>query len=126
MNEKQKILIVDDSQVVRLYMRNILEGAGYPVDEAGNGVEGLERIVSSSYALILVDINMAKMDGYEFVRTLRGRPHHVEVPVAMISSERADSDRRHAYEAGANLYLVKPIKPDALLKLVRFATGSHR
>jgi len=118
MTSTHKILIVDDSDVVRLYVKRLLEKQGFVVHEARNGVEGVELALRESYELALVDINMAKMDGYEFVRTLRAEPNELDTPIIMVSSEHGEKDRQAAYQAGANFYLVKPVKPDELMSLI--------
>jgi len=117
------ILIVDDAATVRLYHRNILEGAGYAVDEAINGVEALERALAKPYDLYLVDVNMPKLDGYSFIRELRAYAEIAQSPAVMISTEAKASDEAKAYAAGANLYLIKPIRPDMLLGHVRVLLG---
>lgn len=121
-----RILIIDDSDVVRLYTKRILENLKFEVREARNGVEGLELVLSERFDVALVDVNMAKMDGYEFVRALRSEPNCSSLPVIMISSEREEKDRREAYRSGANFYLVKPLKADELHTLVRLALGQPR
>jgi len=118
----KRILVVDDAATVRLYHRQILEQAGWLVDEAVNGVEAIEKALVSTYDLYLVDVNMPKLDGYAFLRELRSQPV-VQAPAIMASTEAADSDRLKAYEAGANLYLVKPTRPEQLLLHVRALLG---
>jgi len=118
-----RILIVDDAATVRLYHRGILESAGYTVDEAVNGIEALERALTTAYQLYLVDVNMPKMDGYAFLRELRGRAEIDQPPAVMISTEAESTDRNKAYEAGANFYMVKPTRPDTLISHVRLLLG---
>ena len=118
-----RILIVDDAATVRRYHRTILEGAGYLVEEAVNGVEALESALKQPFALYLVDVNMPKLDGYGFLRQLRGREELSQAPALMVSTEAADDDRTRAYAAGANLYLVKPVKPEELLLNCRLLLG---
>ncbi|WP_025323808.1 response regulator [Deferrisoma camini] len=110
----RRALIVDDAVTVRMYHRQILEGAGFEVDEAENGVEALEKALVTSYDLLLVDVNMPKMDGYTFLKEVRGTPELRAVPAIMISTEAERRDKEQAYRAGANLYLVKPVRPEAL------------
>jgi len=110
----KRILIVDDAATVRMYHRSILEGAGFVVEEAINGIEAIEKALTSSFDLYLVDVNMPKLDGYGFLRELRRQNIH-QSPAVMISTEAEGRDRVHAYEAGANLYLIKPVKPLELL-----------
>lgn len=118
----KRILIVDDAATVRMYHRSILEAAGYEVDEAINGVEALERALNSPFHLFLVDVNMPKLDGYGFLRELRGRDL-MQVPAIMISTEAEASDRQEAYAAGANLYMIKPTRPAELLMNVDLLIG---
>jgi two-component system, chemotaxis family, chemotaxis protein CheY len=118
-----RVLIVDDATTVRMFYRDVLEGAGFAVDEAVNGFEALERTAETSYDLLVVDINMPKMDGYTFLRRLRRQPDPIAVPAIMISTESKDEDRSRAFSAGANLYLVKPVKPDVLANHARLMTG---
>ena len=117
------ILIVDDAATIRMYHRAILEQAGYAVDEAINGVEALEKAFDKSYDLFLVDVNMPKLDGYAFLRELRGCDVIVQVPAIMVSTEAKSSDQIKAFEAGANLYLIKPVRPEILLSHVRLLLG---
>jgi two-component system chemotaxis response regulator CheY len=120
------ILIVDDAATVRMYHRGILEAAGYAVDEAVNGIEALEKAFGTPYDLYLVDVNMPKLDGYSFMRELRGHGELPQAPAIMISTEAKASDETRAYEAGANLYLIKPIRPENLLGHVRLLLGEAR
>lgn len=117
------ILIVDDAATVRMYHRSILESAGYTVDEAVNGIEALEKALGTSYDLYLVDVNMPKLDGYSFIRELRSRADIAQVPAIMVSTEAKASDQIKAYQAGANLYLIKPTRPEILLGHVHLLLG---
>lgn len=118
----KRILIVDDAATVRLYHRNILESAGYAVDEALNGIEALEKALQNSFDLYIVDVNMPKLDGYGFLRQLRCEDIP-QTPAIMVSTEAASNDQTMAYRAGANIYLVKPVKPTQLLTYVRLLLG---
>jgi two-component system, chemotaxis family, chemotaxis protein CheY len=111
----KRILIVDDAATVRMYYRLILEEAGYLVVEAVNGIEAMEKALRDTFDLYIVDVNMPKQDGYGFLRDLRGREELRQVPALMVSTEAASNDKKRAYVAGANLYLVKPVKPEELL-----------
>jgi two-component system chemotaxis response regulator CheY len=118
----KRILIIDDAATVRLYHRNILESAGYFVEEAINGVEGLEKAFQSTFDLYIVDINMPKLDGYGFLRELRTQ-EIPQVPAIMISTEADADDQFNAYLSGANAYMVKPSKSEELLVHVRLLVG---
>ena len=118
----KRILIIDDAATVRMYHRNILESAGYVVEEAMNGIEALEKALPEPFDLYVVDINMPKLDGYGFLRQLRGEDIP-QAPAIMVSTETAAHDQSAAYRAGANSYLVKPVKPVQLLTYVRLLLG---
>lgn len=118
----KRILIVDDAATVRLYHRNILETAGYAVEEAINGIEAMEKALQTPFDLYVVDVNMPKLDGYGFLKELRSQDI-VQAPAVMVSTEAEAVDKLRAYEAGANLYLIKPVKPQGLLAYVRLLLG---
>ena len=119
----KRILIVDDAATVRMYHRAILESAGYAVDEAVNGIEALEKALTHAYDLYLVDVNMPNMDGYAFLRELRGHTDLGQAPAVMISTEAELVDQTKAYEAGANFYMLKPTRPESLTGHVRVLLG---
>jgi two-component system chemotaxis response regulator CheY len=118
----KRILVVDDAATVRLYHLSILQEAGYGVDQAVNGLEALEKALQTPYDLYLVDVNMPKLDGYGFLREMRLQDMP-QVPAIMVSTEASGNDRVKAYAAGANLYIVKPTKPDHLLASVALLLG---
>ncbi|MER2623834.1 MAG: response regulator [Accumulibacter sp.] len=118
----KRILIVDDAATVRLFHRQILEAAAYAVDEAVNGIEALEKALQSPFDLYVVDVNMPKLDGYGFLRELRGRDIP-QAPAIMVSTEAAADDQKLAYASGANAYLIKPSNPAQLLLHVRLLIG---
>jgi two-component system chemotaxis response regulator CheY len=118
----KRILIVDDAATVRMYHRQILESTGYAVEEAMNGIEALEKALQAPFDLYIVDVNMPKLDGYGFLRQLRGEDIP-QAPAIMVSTEAAANDQTVAYRAGANGYLVKPVKPVQLLTHVRLLLG---
>ncbi len=116
------ILVVDDAATVRMYHRQILQQAGFAVEEAINGVEALEKALVSPFDLYLVDINMPKLDGYDFLKELRSRDIR-QSPAIMISTEAEQHDKERAFAAGANFYMLKPIKPAELLKYCSLLLG---
>jgi two-component system chemotaxis response regulator CheY len=118
----KRILIVDDAATVRMYHRQILETAGYAVAEAMNGIEALEKSLQQPFDLYVVDINMPKLDGYGFLRELRSQDIY-QAPAIMVSTESKTDDRRQAFVAGANAYLLKPVKPEQLLIHVKLLIG---
>lgn len=121
----KRILIVDDAATVRMYHRQILEAAGYKVDEAVNGIEALEKSLQQPFDLYVVDINMPKLDGYGFLRELRAQDIY-QAPAIMVSTEAKPNDHQQAFAAGANTYLVKPVKPEQLLIHAKLLIGETR
>lgn len=121
----RRVLVVDDSLTARTYCTKVLGGAGFVVDEAANGYEALEKCFSTSYDLLIVDVNMPKMSGYELVRQLRRENITANAPIVMISTEAEDADRLEGYRSGANLFLVKPVGPEALIILARAFVEGH-
>ncbi|GGB28263.1 response regulator [Sphingomonas metalli] len=122
-NNGKRVLVVDDGMTTRLYYREVLEGAGFAVEEAVNGVEGLERALMGEFDLLIVDVNMPKMDGYEMITQVRIDPALHEIPVITISTEAGGQDADRAYRAGANLYMVKPADPVQLTETAQMLTG---
>lgn len=124
------ILVVDDAATVRMYHRKILGDAGWQTDEAINGLEALEKVLNRTgqtpFDLLVVDINMPKMDGYTFVRELRKHAQAPQVPVMMVSTEAQTHDSQAAFEAGANVYLVKPAKPQELVLTAALLLGDRK
>lgn len=121
----KRVLIIDDANLVRLYYRDALERVGYAVDEAINGLEALEKLMIAPADLLIVDINMPKMDGLTFLRTLRREPPPLgAIPALVISTEAGPHDAEAARAAGANLYLVKPIAQDTLTQYAEMLCGS--
>ncbi|MDQ8204707.1 response regulator [Pelagicoccus sp. SDUM812003] len=114
-----KVLVVDDSLTARNYHRSILQSAGFTVGTAEDGAQGLELLFKTPYDVILTDINMIGMNGYDFIRRVRAEEEYQEIPIAIISTEKEDEDMRLGYEAGANVYITKPCNPMTLLENVK-------
>jgi two-component system, chemotaxis family, chemotaxis protein CheY len=122
--EPKRVLIVDDARLVRSFYRSILEKHGYEVDEALNGLEALEKLLLGSFDLLVVDINMPKMDGLTFLRAVRtGEAPMCGTPALMTSTEAKPQDKEEGRLAGANFYLVKPITESALIQHVDLLAG---
>ncbi len=121
----KSILIVDDAATIRMYYRSVLVPAGFCIDEAINGIEGLEKALAKPYDMYIVDVNMPQMDGCSFLKELRSQAIP-QAPALMISTEAELVDRHHGYQVGANSYLVKPVKPTQLLQYVRCMVGEEQ
>lgn len=117
------ILVVDDSLTVRKITSRLLAREGYQVDVAKDGVDALEQLIESIPDVILSDIEMPRMDGFDLVRNIRADERLTKVPIIMITSRTADKHRKYAMEIGANHYLGKPYNEDELLELIAGYTG---
>ncbi|MBH23738.1 MAG: two-component system response regulator [Myxococcales bacterium] len=109
-----RILIVDDSPMVRRFYRASMEGDDLVFEEAANGLEALEKSLRRPFDLLLVDINMPLMDGFCFMREVRQREELCHTPAIIISTEAEQQDVEGAFQAGANFYLTKPMRPEVL------------
>lgn len=112
------VMVVDDSLTVRKITSRLLSREGYEVILAKDGVDALEQLIEITPDVILSDIEMPRMDGFDFVRNLRGDERLRSLPVIMITSRTADKHRNYAFEIGANHYLGKPYDEDELLGLI--------
>ena len=121
---QKRVLVVEDAALVRLYYRQSLEAAGYHVDEALNGLEALEKLLTQSADLLVVDINMPQMDGITFINALRAQDLPLAATPALVTStESASQDRTTARAAGANFYLTKPVKSQTLVEAANLMCG---
>ena len=106
-NRKKLILIVEDSLLVREMEKNVLESAGYNVHLATNGIEGLDMVASNKYDLILSDIEMPEMDGFEMIENIKKNPEHQNIPIVILSTKDSDEDKIRGVKIGADAYLNK-------------------
>jgi two-component system chemotaxis sensor kinase CheA len=109
------ILVVDDSEMTRDMVVSSLRARGFRVAEAVNGADALRRAEMERPDLILTDLEMPLVNGFELLRSLRALPHMAELPVVVLSTRGADEDKRKAAELGANAYLVKTAFKEAEL-----------
>ena len=119
-----KILVCDDERhIVRLIQVN-LERQGYTVVTAYDGKEGLEKIRAEKPNLVVLDVMMPYMDGFEVLKTLRREPETENLPVIMLTAKAQDKDVFEGYHYGADMYLTKPFNPMELVAFVkRIAAG---
>jgi two-component system, chemotaxis family, chemotaxis protein CheY len=124
---RKRVLVIDDAVLVRTYYRAALEEHGFVVEEALNGLEGLEKLLLQPFDLAIVDVNMPQMDGITFLRALRSNELPVSgIPVLVISTEAGTQDMEAARRAGANYYIVKPIKRETLAEYAAIFCGAPR
>ena len=108
-----RILVVDDEKNTRLYMQTVLEQAGYTVLTADNGVTALEVLDKEHVDLVVLDIMMPQMDGYEFTQTVRESQNLL--PILMVSAKQLPVDKHRGFEVGTDDYITKPIDEEEML-----------
>jgi two-component system, chemotaxis family, chemotaxis protein CheY len=124
MDNPKTILVVDDASLVRLFYRTALEEAGFHVAEALNGLEALEKLLTTPVDMLIVDVNMPQMDGFTFLDILRQKELPLAaIPALITSTESRQADFAAARAAGANYYLVKPIDPQTLVEFAAMLCG---
>jgi two-component system chemotaxis response regulator CheY len=113
----RKILVVDDSPTLVKFVSYSLKSSGYEVVGACDGMDALEKVsnIESDIDLVITDLNMPNIDGYELIATLRQNDKFAEVPIIILSSEEGDEDKLKGEKVGATSYLVKPFKSSVLL-----------
>jgi chemosensory pili system protein ChpA (sensor histidine kinase/response regulator) len=112
-------MVVDDSLSVRRVLTRTLERDGWQVIGAKDGVEALEMLAWANPRVMVLDIEMPRMDGYELTSLIRNHPDHHDLPIAMLTSRAGDKHRRKAEGLGVSAYLVKPFEEGELLRTVR-------
>jgi chemosensory pili system protein ChpA (sensor histidine kinase/response regulator) len=117
------VLVVDDSLTVRRVTERMLLREGYRVMLAKDGIDAMERLMHEKPAIVLSDIEMPRMDGFDLVRNLRADPELHDLPVIMITSRIAQKHREHAAQLGVNHYLGKPYSEEDLLALIAQCIG---
>lgn len=113
---EQKILLIDDSLSIRKFVGRMLETAGYDVETAVDGEEGLRKASAKSYRLILTDLEMPKLNGYEVIQALRSRPQTQQTPIIVMTTRAGDKHRQMALNIGASSYIAKPVEERALIQ----------
>lgn len=112
----KKVLVIDDSAVFRKVVALNLKNAGYEVGEAGDGIEGYQKITTEKYDIVVCDVNMPNMDGLAFVEKVRATESVRYIPIIMLTTESQEEKKLKGLEIGAKAWLVKPFQPAQLLK----------
>src|SRR5437773_722894 len=116
MSARAKILVVDDDEDIRVLLKELLSRAGYDVDEAVNGRAALRRLYESPPALVLLDISMPELDGYQTLERIRDLS---DVPVIMLTARTQELEKVRGLGAGADDYVAKPFGRQELLARVQ-------
>jgi|TARA_R100000049_G_C1955744_1_gene110082 two-component system chemotaxis response regulator CheY len=115
----KRILTVDDSASMRMLLKASLTKQGFAIETADDGEHGLARMCELSPDLLITDINMPKMDGFELIEAVRGMPEFRGTPILVLSTEFSDDKKARARSAGATGWITKPFDPDKLGAAIR-------
>ncbi|EMN7318572.1 response regulator [Vibrio vulnificus] len=114
-----KILAVDDSVSIRQMVSHTLKDAGYDVETANDGSDALQKSKTTKFDVVISDVNMPNMGGFELVRAMRAIPQYKFIPILMLTTETSPEKKMEGKSAGATGWLVKPFNPDILLKTLK-------
>ena len=115
----KRILVVEDQEDNRRIVRDLLLASGYQLIEAMTGEEGLKMATTEKPDLILMDIQLPGMDGYEVTRRIKANPELNPIPIIVVTSYALSGDDKKAFDAGCNGYVTKPFSPRVLLAKIR-------
>ena len=122
----QSILIVDDESYIVTSLSYVMKNAGFEVDSAGDGEEALEKVKSKAPDLVILDIMMPKLDGFEVCKQIRANPDWNSVRIIMLTAKGRDSEREKGLELGADDYLTKPFSTRDILQRAKDVLAAAR
>jgi two-component system alkaline phosphatase synthesis response regulator PhoP/two-component system response regulator VicR len=114
----KRILVVDDEKALVRIIQINLERNGYEVVTANDGLQALEKVASENPDLVILDVMMPHMNGFEVLKTLKSSPATKTIPVIMLTAEAQDTDIFRGWQSGADCYLIKPFNPVELITYV--------
>ncbi|RDB34878.1 response regulator transcription factor [Exiguobacterium sp. RIT594] len=120
-----RILLAEDEDVLRMLVLDTLEDEGYTIDEATDGDEAYQKIMSQHYDLVLLDYMMPGMTGIEVIEKVRRHPDKQNLKIMMLTAKSQQSDRERAEEIGANYFFSKPFSPLELIGVVGGILSDH-
>jgi twitching motility two-component system response regulator PilH len=118
------VLVIDDDEIERALLQRCLESAGYRVFTAADGESGVDLVREHQPDLVVLDIVMPRLNGYQTCRRLRAEPSTASIPVLVLTSKDQDADRLWAGEAGASAFLTKPVDVTRLLATASALLGT--
>lgn len=113
------IMVVDDCAITRKLLGHYLRARGYDVAFAENGLDAIEKLGTVHVNMVLTDLNMPFMDGMELIKTLRADPSWSNIPILMVTTEDDEAEKERALSLGANGYVIKPIRGDAIAQNIK-------
>jgi CheY-like chemotaxis protein len=118
-NGKKTVLLVEDEEPLRRVLRDLLEREGFSVVEAADGVQALDEVDRSAPDVLVLDLNLPRLDGYGVLSHLRARPSTAKLPVIVLTAKGDEENEVRVFETGANDFLTKPFRPRALSARLR-------
>lgn len=122
---EQLLLLIDDSLSIRKFVGRMLESAGYEVDTAVDGEEGLRKASAQNYRLIITDLEMPKLNGFEVIQGLRSRAQTQQTPIIVMTTRAGEKHRQMALNIGASSYIAKPVEERALIQEIERWIGKE-
>lgn len=119
----KRILVVDDDEMVLMALDELLRPEGYEVHTVLSGADALKKLDQNDYDLLMLDIIMPEMDGFELCKKIRQIEGCKETPIVFLTAKSREEDRATGIGAGANLFLSKPISPEELLGIISDTIG---
>ncbi|MDI6752632.1 MAG: response regulator [bacterium] len=119
----KKILLVDDEKDLAETGRIVLQEEGYSVELAYDGLSAVEKVYEERPDLVVLDISLPEMDGYQVCRVLKNDPQYSDIPIIMLTARAQRSDEFRGKETGANEYMTKPYSPEMLIESVKKILG---
>lgn len=118
------IMVVDDSKTIRNLLAFVLKAEGFKVSMAEDGLDAVEKLYNiGKVDLIVSDINMPRMDGFTFIKTIRAQEAYKDIPIIVLSTEGQEKDIQMGMSLGANLYMVKPAQPEKMVRNIKMLLG---
>ncbi len=115
----KKVLLAEDEKNVILGVRTCLDAVGYDVEVVEDGEEALNSVKRAHPDLILLDLLMPKVDGFEVLKVLKGNEKTSKIPIVVLTAKAEETDRQRAMELGADNYMTKPFKPQELWDVIK-------
>ncbi|HEY3997475.1 MAG TPA: response regulator [Candidatus Xenobia bacterium] len=115
MAEGKKVLLVDDDEHILRSLRTYLEMESFEVETAGGGAEALQKVGTMAPDLIVLDVMMPQMDGFQVLEALKGQPATENIPIIMLTAKGQDPDVLKGYQRGASCYMTKPVNYNELV-----------
>ena len=118
------IMVVDDSKTIRNLLAFVMKAEGFKVTTAEDGLDAVEKLYNmGTVDLIVSDVNMPRMDGFTFIKTIRAQDAYKDIPIIVLSTEGQEKDIQTGMSLGANLYMVKPAQPEKMVKNIKMLLG---